>query len=360
MGDQIRREHDTLYLVRSQTNARKVYAVQATLNGWSCNCPDHRFRGVCCKHIHSVEISRMLREIVHETVIKQVDPAKCKFCDSARITKEGFKNLKRGRVQMFKCGDCHRKFIDNLGFEGKQASPDQIATAVELVFSGLSTRKTATVLKGMSVKASHATVMRWATEYASLMETYLDKIRPQVGEAWRTDEVYMSIKGNRRYLFAMLDSETRFWIAKMVAEHKGNDDVAPMFTQAKKVAGKVPTTLISDKAANFHHAWKTQYRARNFLWKDTWHINEIAFDGVHHNNQMESFNGNTIRLREDVIRGLKKEDSPILAGLRVYHNHVRPHLGLEDGQTPGEAAGITIEGDDKIKTIIQAAAKATT
>ena len=125
----------------------------------------------------------------------------------------------------------------------------------------------------------------------------------------------MKVKGNRRYLFAMLDSETRYWLAKMVAEHKGNDDVALMFKEAKRKAGKVPTTMISDKAANFHHAWKSQYKAKNCLHKDTWHINEVAFDGIHHNNQMESFNGNTIRLREEVIRGLKKDDSPILSGL---------------------------------------------
>ena len=45
------------------------------------------------------------------------------------------------------------------------------------------------------------------------------------------------------------------------------------------------------------------------------------------------------------------------SGLRIWHNHVRPHLGLPDGQTPGEAAGIRIEGGNKWKTIIQAAAK---
>lgn len=201
--------------------------------------------------------------------------------------------------------------------------------------------------------------MRWAEQYGKIMESYTDKTQPQVGESWRTDEIYMNIRGNRRYLFAMLDSETRYWIAKQVAEHKGKDDVAPMFKQAKKVAGKIPTTFISDKAANFHHAWKQQYHAKNFLHKDTEHINEVVFDGIHHNNQMESFDGNTVRLREDVIRGLKKENSAILAELRVYHNLTRPHLGLKDHITPGEAAGITIEGNDKILTIIQAAAKST-
>ena len=209
----------------------------------------------------------------------------------------------------------------------------------------------------MNVETSHQTVMRWAKEYAEIMERFADKIAPQVGEAWRTDELHLKIKGNKRYLFAMLDSETKFWIAKMVAEHKGTDDVRPMFKQAKKVAGKIPTILISDKAANFHEAWKEQYRAKNFLHKDTWHINEVAFDGIHHNNQMEAFNGATLRHREKVTRVLKREDSGIITGLRLYHNFVKPYLGLPDQMTPAEAAGITIEGDNKWLTLIQAAAK---
>ncbi len=73
---------------------------------------------------------------------------------------------------------------------------------------------------------------------------------------------------------------------------------------------------------------------------------------------MESFNGNTLRYREKVTRGLKKEDSAIVAGLRLYHNYVRPHLGLPDNQTPAEAAGIIVQGNNKWMTLIQAAAKA--
>ena len=73
---------------------------------------------------------------------------------------------------------------------------------------------------------------------------------------------------------------------------------------------------------------------------------------------MESFNGNTIRHREKVVRGLKRDDSAIISGLQIYHNFVRPHLGLADpSMTPAEAAGIRVEGNDKIRTLIQAAAK---
>ena len=78
------------------------------------------------------------------------------------------------------------------------------------------------------------------------------------------------------------------------------------------------------------------------------------------NSQMESFNRNAVRHREKVIRGFDKDDTAILAGLRLYHNHVRPHLGLPGNMAPGEAAGIHIEGlpqTNKWKTMIQAAAK---
>ena len=56
------------------------------------------------------------------------------------------------------------------------------------------------------------------------------------------------------------------------------------------------------------------------------------------------------------MRILKKDNSSYLTGFWLYCNHLRPHLGL-DGQTPGEAAGIHIEGGNKWKTMIQAAAK---
>lgn len=357
MGGQIRRIDGHHYQVSSQSRPDKIYNIHHTERGWTCDCPDHQFRGgICCKHIHAVEVSQSMREAVAKVItIKQMDLGQCKFCESKNITKDGTRKRKRGEVQQFKCHNCSKRFIQNLGFEKKQASPEQITMAVNLVFSGLSTRKAATTLKMTGGDMSHMTVMRWAEEYGKMMEAFADQITPQVGEKWRTDELYLKIRGECKYLFAMLDSETRFWLAKMVAEHKGTDDVRPMFKQAKKVAGKIPHQLVSDGAANFGEAHRDEYAPKNFLWKDSQHIRHIHMAGDMNNNQQEAFNGATVRHREKVIRGFKRDDSAILSGLRVYHNFVRPHLGLPDGLTPGEAAGIQIEGDNKILTMIQAA-----
>ncbi len=49
-------------------------------------------------------------------------------------------------------------------------------------------------------------------------------------------------------------------------------------------------------------------------------------------------------------------DSPILKGVQVYHNFIKPHMGL-NGKTPAEAAGIKVEGENKWLTLIQNATK---
>ncbi len=80
-------------------------------------------------------------------------------------------------------------------------------------------------------------------------------------------------------------------------------------------------------------------------------VREIALDGQVHNNKMERMNGE-VRDREKTMRGLKRMDSPILKGLQIYHNFVRPHEGL-NGDTPADRAGIKVEGRNKWLTLIQ-------
>lgn len=70
--------------------------------------------------------------------------------------------------------------------------------------------------------------------------------------------------GDRKYLLVGSDS-AGFRLAKLIAEHKDNDDMAPMFRNAKRPAGKVLGTLVFDGATNFWHAHKTQHAAKNFI-----------------------------------------------------------------------------------------------
>lgn len=74
-------------------------------------------------------------------------------------------------------------------------------------------------------------------------------------------------------------------------------------------------------------------------------------NGKVHNNKIERLNGE-IRDREKVTRNLKTTNSPILTGIQIFHNYVRPHMAL-DGQTPADLSGIDIRGENKWLTLIQ-------
>lgn len=347
-GGQVERIAPDHYLVRSQST-NSTYEVRDFGHGWMCSCADHLHTGARCKHIQAVEFQAGVR-----TIVELPSQATCWHCDSPSIIRKGTQCGSR----RFKCRKCGKYFTDGQGFDRMRNTIQHITIGVEMLFAGLSSRKTANALHVVGCTVSHVTIQNWGRRFGDLMDAFLYTVTPHVGEDWRTDEVYTRIRGERKYLFAMLDAETRYWLARLVATNKGTDDVRPMFREAKKVAGKVPSKLISDGASNFAEAHKDEYAPRNFLWKDSVHESHIRMDGDLNNNQMESFNGNTIRMREKVVRGLKDEDSALLAGLQAYHNHVRPHLGLPGGQTPGEAAGVHIGGGNRWLTLIRAAAKA--
>jgi len=343
------------YQVESQTG-HGTYSLIAFKLGWLCSCPDFIFRGVKCKHQWAVEISLKLREQVRKdvVVIQPISVKACPKCHAEDIKKHGIRHNKHASLQKFQCKACGYWFTVNLGFEGMHATPEIITSAMQLYFTGESFRGVRNFLKLQGVKFSHQAVYDWVKKYTALMERYLDEITPQVGDTWRTDELYVKIKGNMKYLFAMMDDETRFRIAQMVSEHKGSGDVRPMFREAQERAGKKPKVLISDGAYNFAIANRKEWWTR-YADNRTEHVAEIRLGGQVHNNKMERQNGEW-RDREKVMRSLKREDSPIIGGMQIFHNYLRPHMGL-NGKTPAEAAGIQVQGENKWLTIIQNAAR---
>jgi transposase-like protein len=235
-------------------------------------------------------------------------------------------------------------------------SPQGITTAMQLYFSGESLRNVAKSLKLLGVQVSHMTICRWIAKYTELMQKYLDQITPQVPDTWATDELFLKVKGNMKYLYALMDGQTRFWIAQDVADTKYSADIRPLFRLGKKLARKQPKTLITDGTPNFDEAFMDEYWTSRVNSRPE-HIRDIRFGAIH-NNKMERMNGE-IRDRERCMRTLEKSDTPIPTGYRIFHNYVRPHMALK-GKTPAEAAGIRLDGVNKWITLIQNATVAST
>jgi putative transposase len=351
--NQITRIDRATYVVLSQSGNGK-YVVCLSEKEWRCECPDHRFRGVKCKHIWAVEFSLKMREQVRQSlVIEEVTVSNCKFCHSSNIKKFGIRKNISGSIQRFLCADCGKTFSVNIGFERMKHNPQAITSAMQLYFSGESLRNTMKSLRLLGVEVSYQTIYNWISKYVSLMKAYVDKIVPNVSDTWRADELYVKIKGDMKYLFALMDDETRYWIAQEVAETKYTHNARKLFRLGQKVTGKKPTTLITDGLPAYHDAYIKEYWSIEQGWKE--HIRQITLKGEHNNNKMERFNGE-VRDREKVMRGLKKNDTPILKGYQLFHNFIREHEGLK-GKTPAEACGIKVEGKNKWFTLIQNASR---
>jgi putative transposase len=348
MNDAINRINDTCYTVNSQSG-NGSYNVNANELGWNCSCKDHLYRGVKCKHIYAVELSFAIRKQVEITKIEPISISNCILCKSANIVKDGLRHNKHGDIQKHNRRDCNHYFTINLGFERMRATPQIITSSLQLYFTGESLRNVQKFLRLQGVNINHNTVYRWIKKYVGLMENYLEKIKPNVGDAWRTDELFVKVKGDMKYLYALMDDETRFWIAQQVADTKYTANINPLFKQGKELTGKRPNTLISDGARNFNDSFNKEFYTNTT--PRTRHIRHIRLQGDHNNNKMERFNGE-VRDREKTMRGLKKIDTSILPGYQIYHNYMRPHEGL-NGKTPAEKCGIEIEGNDKWKTIIE-------
>ncbi|MFZ3168154.1 MAG: DDE-type integrase/transposase/recombinase [Candidatus Methanoperedens sp.] len=351
---QIMRMNDHSYKVKSQSSDI-LYDITSSEIGWKCTCPDHTNRGVKCKHIFAVELVFNLREQVKKNVvIHSLEITDCIYCHSTNIKKFGIRHNKHHDVQKYQCRDCKQYFSFNIGFERLKHNPQAVTTAMQLYFSGESLRNTMNSLKLIGVQVSHQTILNWIGKYTNLMKEYVDKLKPQVSGTWRADEVFIKFSGNMKYLFALMDDETKYWIAQEVADTKDRHDARNLFHEGKEITGKRPNVLITDGLPAYHDAFSKEFYT-NCLPQSK-HINAIKLDGDMNNNTMERANGE-VRDREKVMRGLKKTNTPILPGYQIFHNYMRPHQTLK-GKTPAEACGIKVEGENKWITLIQNASQA--
>ena len=196
---QVHRMEENFYTVHSQSGNGE-YEITSTEKGWSCTCPDHQFREVRCKHIWAVIISNGMRQQASQNVatnlatqntlanlaIQPVTSLDCVFCGSADTVKNEVRHNKYGDNQRYLCKACGKRFSVNVGFEKMKASPQVITSAMQLYFTGESLRNVQKFLMLQGVKISHVGIYKWISKYIALMTEYLEKIKPEVSDTWKT------------------------------------------------------------------------------------------------------------------------------------------------------------------------------
>ena len=347
----------TKWNVYSETARRIMYVVVLGVKGLACDCPQGEFGKGLCKHVVAVD-SWLARRwaALHkrgESRISRPSP-RCPNCPSRKIVRDGRRPTKRkGLVQKYLCRRCGTRFSGLPGLKGRHASPGVIADALSQVSNGTSLAKVANELSRKGNDFSRSTIHRWAVAYGSLMAAYARECRPWVGYRWHCDEVWFRVRKGDAYLFAVMDYSTRFVLSSMVSPVKFGVEPLGMFVEAARLAGTVPWVFVTDGLREFRKPAKKAFWRR--AGRRLVHVIEIHMQNeFNHNNVHESFNGNIKPLLE--VRGGFQSDSPAMAGLAILaHNFFRPHTAL-DGRTPAEAAGILVDGPDRVLTLLEAAA----
>jgi putative transposase len=75
-------------------------------------------------------------------------------------------------------------------------NPKGVTTAMQLNFSGETLRSTANSVILHSI--THQTVYNWIGKDSGLITKYLEQIIPNVSDAWRTDELFVKVKGKTK------------------------------------------------------------------------------------------------------------------------------------------------------------------
>jgi transposase-like protein len=328
----IRALPNSRYSVESATES-KSYIVSWNGSNWVCECPTGT-EGKVCQHKHAVSFTKNMAKLnsANDLVI-------CPRCDSppSLLVRRGLRANKYGVAQTLSCKACGYRFVHRPGFTKMRSNPTAIVASLDLYFKGLSLSKISAHLKEFyNVDVTAVTVYNWIRKYVALIKEYTESLDLSVSSKWHADETQVKVRGRQAYLWNMMDSDTRFLIAKVLSFNRRSEEAQLLIEQALNRVGKEPQVLITDRLKSYDAALDKE-RAIGVV-NSTNHVSGGLKEG--RNNRLERMHG-TLKERTKTMRGLDNIESAksFTDGMGIYYNYVRPHLAL-DGKTPAVAAGI--------------------
>jgi putative transposase len=295
----------------------------------------------------------MVRPMDKNLGCKGCEPIACRFCSSTDVVKQGLRKNKGGEVQRFKCKACRRRFtLCENGFRKMEYKPEIVTLALDLYFKGLSYRDIVDHLgQFYKIKVTHPTIINWVKRFTKLVRENIDELVPKVSGKWQSDEMAINVNGKYRWLWNLMDEETRFLLVSEMSEHREDKNAKKVFRLAKERARKRPEVIKTDGLWSYIEAYKKEFwtlrgpRAK--------HIRHVKFKDDDNTNLIERLQG-TVRERDKVLRALNSDKSAptFIDAFRIWYNFLRPHMSL-NGKTPAEAAGLIEENGNRWLSLIK-------
>ena len=135
--------------------------------------------------------------------------------------------------------------------------PEIIGHAVWLYYRfGISLRDVEDLLAERGITVSYETIRRWCTKFGLDYAKRLKRRQGRLGDTWFLDEVFVTINGERQYLWRAVDQDSDV-IDILVQSRRNRRAAERFFRKLLKGQRKVPFRLVTDKLKSYGAALRT-------------------------------------------------------------------------------------------------------
>jgi transposase-like protein len=245
-GDIPTRINDNTFKILSQ-NGNGEYTIKIGAKS-TCTCPDYAERKKDCKHIHAVKFYLDFHnKIKAENKGRVAKRLSCPYCKYEATIGCGKRRTLHGQKQVYQCKSCKRKFIDEKDFERFKGNGKTTTIILDLYFKGISLRGIQDHLSQFyELKIDHSNILRRIQKYSKIIDNYIKTLKPEVANVWHHDEMKIQAGGKWKWLWNIMDEDTKFLITTQVSQKAMIKQTRQIFKQAREQTDKQPRYLVTD------------------------------------------------------------------------------------------------------------------
>ena len=114
----------------------------------------------------------------------------------------------------------------------------------------LSFREVEELMLERGVVASYETIRRWCAKFGQAYANGLRRRRPQPGDKWHLDEVFIRINGTQHYLWRAVDQDGNV-LDVLVQSHRNGNAAKRFFRRLLKRLEYVPRVIVTDRLTSY-------------------------------------------------------------------------------------------------------------
>ena len=142
-------------------------------------------------------------------------------------------------------------------YHGYRFPPEIISHAVWLYHRfGLSFRDAEDLLAQRGITVTYETIRQWCQTFGLDYARTLRRRRGRMGDTWHLDELFVTIRGRRQYLWRAVDQDGDV-IDILVQSRRDRHAAARFFRKLLKRQGRGPLRLVTDKLRSYAAAHRT-------------------------------------------------------------------------------------------------------